>query len=246
MYWLHRGLGNYKQNIKSDGRAEGAGHHTVIDYIRGCILNIETWLAFVAASLVLTMTPGPSILLGVVHSMKYGARKTVLTALGDISANFLQMLLVAIGLGVVIANSELAFTIIKCFGVVTLLYMGFKMLLSKPALLQTEEFSQVSVPAHKLFASGFFVAAGNPKAIVFFTAFFPQFIDPTQPLFPQMAIMCPTMAILDFTWVMLYALSAKRFLGFMESRPMYLNQVGGSALVAASGFLAFSTRASNA
>jgi len=208
-------------------------------------MNIETWLAFVAASLVLTMTPGPSILLGVVHSVKYGARKTVLTALGDISANFLQMLLVAIGLGVVIANSELAFTIIKWFGVVTLLYMGLKMVLSKPALLQTAELSQGSVPAHKLFASGFLVAAGNPKAIVFFTAFFPQFIDPAQPLFPQMAIMCPTMAVLDFTWVMLYALSAKKFLGFMKSRPMYLNQVGGSALVAASGILAFSTRASN-
>ena len=209
-------------------------------------MNIETWFAFVAASLVLTMTPGPSILLGVVHSIKYGARKTVLTALGDISANFLQMLLVAIGLGVVIASSELAFTMIKWFGVVTLLYMGFKMVLSKPAHLQTEELSQSSVPAHKLFASGFFVAAGNPKAIVFFTAFFPQFIDPAQPLFPQMAIMCPTMAVLDFTWVMLYALSAKKFLGFMKSRPMYLNRVGGSALVAASGFLAFSTRASNA
>jgi len=209
-------------------------------------MNIETWLAFVAASLVLTMTPGPSILLGVVHSMKYGARKTVLTALGDISANFLQMLLVAIGLGVVIASSELAFTIIKWFGVVTLLYMGLKMVLSKSVQLQTEEFSHDSVPARKLFVSGFFVAAGNPKAIVFFTAFFPQFIDPAQPLFPQMAIMCPTMAVLDFTWVMLYALSAKKFLGFMKSHPMYLNQVGGSALVAASGFLAFSTRASNA
>jgi len=117
-------------------------------------MNIETWLAFVAASLVLTMTPGPSILLGVVHTMKYGARKVVITALGDISANFLQMFLVGIGLGVVIASSELAFTIIKWFGVVTLLYMGLKMVLSKSTQFQTEEFSHDSVPARKLFASG--------------------------------------------------------------------------------------------
>jgi len=209
-------------------------------------MNIETWLAFVAASLVLTMTPGPSILLGVVHSMKYGVRKTVLTALGDISANFLQMLLVAIGLGVVIASSELAFTIIKWFGVVTLLYMGLKMILSKPVQLRAEEFSQSSVPAYKLFFSGFLVAAGNPKAIVFFTAFFPQFIDLAQPLSQQMAIMCPTMAVLDFSWVMFYALSAKKFIGFMKNRPMYLNRVGGSTLIAASGFTALSSRASNA
>lgn len=206
-------------------------------------MDIETWLAFVAASLVLTMTPGPSILLGVVHAMKYGASKTVVTALGDISANFLQMMLVAIGLGAVIASSESAFLVIKWFGIVTLIYMGIKMLLSKP--LEINKVSEEApVPMHRLFLSGFFVAAGNPKAIVFFTAFFPQFIDPTQPLLQQMAIMCPTMAILDFTWVMIYALSTKKFLGFMKTHPMVLNRVGGSALISASIFLMFSSRSS--
>lgn len=207
-------------------------------------MNLETWLAFVAASLVLTMTPGPSILLGVVHSMKFGPKKTVITAFGDISANFLQMLLVAVGLGVVIASSELAFIIVKWLGVITLLYMGCQMLLSKPPEVQADS-GQLDVPNHKLFISGFLVAAGNPKAIVFFTAFFPQFIDPSLPLFSQMAIMCPTMALLDFTWVMIYAVSAKKFLGFTREHPMILNRVGGSALVAASGFLALTTRSTN-
>ena len=203
-------------------------------------MSIENWLAFVAASLVLTMTPGPSILLGVVHSMKYGSRKTIYTALGDITANFLQMILVAVGLGIIIASSELAFTLIKWFGVVTLLYMGIKMFLSKPEVSQTSE--QLDAKPHKLFMSGFFVAAGNPKAIVFFTAFFPQFIDPTQPLFLQMAIMCPTMALLDFTWVMIYALSARKFLGFMGKHPTLINRAGGGAMVTASGFLAISQK----
>jgi len=207
-------------------------------------MNIETWLAFVAASLVLTMTPGPSIILGMVHTMKYGARKTVATALGDISANFLQMILVAIGLGAVIASSESAFLVIKWFGIATLVYMGLKMLLSKPSDIEQAS-EEEAVPTHKLFLSGFLVAAGNPKAIVFFTAFFPQFIDPSQPLFQQMAIMCPTMALLDFTWVMIYALSTKKFLGFMNTHPMVLNRAGGSALISASVFLMFSNRASN-
>ena len=204
-------------------------------------MEIETWFAFVAASLVLTMTPGPSILLGVVHAMKYGASKTTVTALGDISANFLQMMLVAIGLGAVIASSESAFIAIKWFGIATLIYMGIKMLLSKPPEINHER-EATPVALHKLFISGFFVAAGNPKAIVFFTAFFPQFIDPNQPLFQQMAIMCPTMALLDFTWVMIYALSTKKFLGFMRTHPMVLNRAGGSALISASVFLMFSSR----
>jgi len=207
-------------------------------------MAFETWLAFVVASLVLTMTPGPSILLGVVHSIKFGLKRTVITALGDISANFLQMLLVAIGLGVLIASSELAFIIIKWLGVIALLYMGLQMLFSRPSAIQANG-DESFVSNKKLFLSGFFVAAGNPKAIVFFTAFFPQFIDPSLPLFEQMAIMCPTMALLDFTWVMLYAASAKKSLGFMREHPLLLNRVGGSALVAASGFLAFSTRTTN-
>ena len=204
-------------------------------------MSIETWLAFVAASMILTMTPGPSILLGVVHSINYGVKRTVATALGDISANFLQMMLVAAGLGVIIASSALAFQVIKWFGVLTLIYMGIKMFLSKPTIVDAQE-KQADASPKKLFINGFLVAAGNPKAIVFFTAFFPQFIDPTQPLINQMAIMCPTMAILDFTWVMLYAVSAKRFLGFLKAKPLFLNRVGGSALLCASGYLAFSSK----
>ena len=204
-------------------------------------MSIETWLAFVAASMILTMTPGPSILLGVVHSINYGVKRTVATALGDISANFLQMMLVAAGLGVIIASSALAFQVIKWFGVLTLIYMGIKMFLSKPPIVNTQE-NQADASPKNLFINGFLVAAGNPKAIVFFTAFFPQFIDPSQPLIYQMAILCPTMAILDFTWVMLYAASAKRFLGFLKAKPLFLNRVGGSALLGASAYLAFSSK----
>ena len=171
-------------------------------------MTLETWFTFVIASLILTVTPGPSILLGMVHSVNYGLRKTLFTALGDISANFIQMVLVAVGLGVIIANSEMAFQIIKWFGVVTLIYLGIKMILSKPITeIESTETDQRS--NQTLFFSGFMVAAGNPKAIVFFSAFFPLFINPSEALLPQMLIMCPTMAALDFTMVMLYAYTAK-------------------------------------
>lgn len=206
-------------------------------------MTLETWLAFILASLILTMTPGPSILLGVVHSLNFGVKKTVYTALGDISANFLQMILVAIGLGVIIASSELAFQIIKWFGVITLLYMGLKMFFSKPTQINNTSCENMS--KKKMFTSGFIVAAGNPKAIIFFTAFFPQFIDPQQSLFLQMSILCPTMAFLDFTWVMIYAFSANKFFDKFQSNASYINKFGGSALIGASGFLAMSSKSNS-
>ncbi|QKJ23374.1 LysE family translocator [Poseidonibacter lekithochrous] len=206
-------------------------------------MSIETWIAFVIASLILTMTPGPSILLGVVHSLNFGVKKTVYTALGDITANFLQMILVAIGLGVIIASSELAFLVIKWFGVITLLYMGIKMIMSKPQIIENTK--QESISRKKMFTSGFVVAAGNPKAIIFFTAFFPQFIDPQQSLLLQMSILCPTMALLDFTWVMIYAISANKFFDRFQSNASYINKFSGSALIGASGFLAMSSKSGN-
>jgi len=204
-------------------------------------MPLETFLTYVVACLVLTVTPGPSIFLGVVHSINYGVKRTVFTALGDISANFIQMILVSIGLGVIIANSALAFDFIKWIGAATLFYMGIKMLLSSNKKLQREE-NVKSLSNRKLYISGFMVAAGNPKAIVFFTAFFPQFIDTTQPVFPQLAIMCPTMALLDFTLVMLYAFSANKVLQTSGNKLNIINRVSGGVLVAASGVLALTER----
>ncbi|MEP0233964.1 LysE family translocator [Roseibium sp.] len=202
-------------------------------------MSFETWLAFAAASLILTMTPGPSILLGVVHALKFGARRTIFTALGDISANMLQMMIVALGLGVVIATSPAAFQVIKWFGVAALVYMSLKMLRARP----TADMSMDVVDEGgclRLFSSGFFVALGNPKALVFFSAFFPQFLDPAVPAWSQLFAMCPTMAVLDFSWVMLYALTARKFLRFLDRHPTALNRTGGSALLGAAGYLSLS------
>ncbi|MCV0425807.1 MAG: LysE family translocator [Roseibium sp.] len=204
-------------------------------------MTFENWLTFVAASLVLTMTPGPSVLLGMVHSLNFGTRKTLFTALGDISANLIQMLLVALGLGVVIANSEFAFQVIKWGGVLVLVYMSLRLWRSTPELEVASLEGSDAHPA-RLFASGFLVAIGNPKALVFFTAFFPQFLDPSTNLAKQLLAMCPTMAALDFSFVMLYAVGAKGLLGFLHSHPKLLNRVSGAALMSAAGFMGLVAR----
>lgn len=202
-------------------------------------MSLETWLAFVAASLVLTITPGPSVVLGMVHALNFGARRTLFTALGDITANMIQMLLVAVGLGVVIAASETAFQVIKWGGVAVLIVMSLKLLRSKPVLADEGKETKSARP-FRLFAAGFLVAIGNPKALVFFTAFFPQFIDPQQLLAPQLMMMCPTMAFLDFAFVMLYALGAKGMLGFLRNHPRLLNRLSGTAMMSAAGLMAMS------
>jgi len=204
-------------------------------------MDINVWLTYVLASLVLTITPGPSIFLGIVHSLNYGVKRTLFTALGDISANFIQMILVSIGLGAIIANSDVAFDVIKWLGAATLFYMGIKMLFSSAnGVKKQEDLQQVS--NLRLYISGFMVAAGNPKAIVFFTAFFPQFIDTTQPIFQQLAIMCPTMALLDFSMVMLYAFSANRVLTTGKEKLHRVNRISGAVLVGVSGALALTSR----
>jgi len=202
-------------------------------------MPLETYLAFVAASLILTMSPGPSILLGMVHALRFGSKKTLFTALGDISANLIQMLLVAIGLGLVIANSVFAFQMLKWGGVAVLVYMSVKMLRAAPLKGPETPGTGSSHPA-RLFLSGFLVAFGNPKALVFFTAFFPQFIDPAADLGWQLLIMCPTMAALDFAFVMLYATGARSALGFLQAHPGLLNRISGTALMGAAGLLALS------
>lgn len=199
-------------------------------------MTFETWLAFAAASLLLTMTPGPSILLGMVHSLNFGARKTVYTALGDISANMVQMLLVAIGIGVVLAHSAFMFQAIKWTGVLVLLFMGWRAW-HAPSSYEPDGEKTRRDDAIKLFASGFLVAIGNPKALVFFTAFFPQFIDPAKNLQSQLLLMCPTMALLDFSFVMLYAAGAGELLGFLKKHPRALNRLSGSVLMTAAGVL---------
>ncbi|ASP36403.1 LysE family translocator [Labrenzia sp. VG12] len=202
-------------------------------------MSLETYLAFMAAALILTMSPGPSILLGMVHALHFGSKRTLFTALGDITANLIQMLLVAIGLGVLIANSLFAFQLLKWGGVIVLICMSLRMLRAAPASAGPGTPDVPSSRPARLFLSGFLVAFGNPKALVFFTAFFPQFIDPTADLGPQLLLMCPTMAALDFAFVMLYAAGARAAFGFLRAHPGLLNKVGGTALMGAAGFLAF-------
>jgi len=210
-------------------------------------MSFEIWFSFTLLVFLLVLTPGPSILIGMSHALRYGARPTLMTALGDVTANMIQMVIAAVGLGAVLATSVTAFAIVKWCGVGFLLVIGLLSFIRKPTEIKiktgTETNSQACFePANalRLFREGFLVAAGNPKAIAFFGALFPQFVDPAQPLAPQLLILGATFVFFDYSFVMIYAVGAARVMPWLVKRGgnNVVARLSGGVLIVAAGLLA--------
>lgn len=158
-------------------------------------MPLHTWLVFVAAVLVLTITPGPSVLMAVTTSVNRGFREAVWAALGSTTAIVGIMTLSAAGLGAILAASELLFSLLKWVGAAYLAYLGLRALCGSAAELDLSESAPASQP--RSFVRGFLVGASNLKALVFFTALFPQFIDPAVPQAPQFMLLGATFVALE-------------------------------------------------
>ena len=209
-------------------------------------MNFTLWISFVGTVLILVWTPGPSVLLATANSMKYGARKTIGTILGDLSANLIQMVLASAGLATIVINSGQLFQIIKWFGVLYLIYIGLKKIISTPSIKfqnrNTENRSFLS-----LYTEGFLMSAANPKAIVFFAALFPLFINQSSPFIPQVFILGVTFLILDGISLLAYSYFAKRLKGYLENtKKVHLqNRIVGSLLILSGIMLSMVKRANN-
>ncbi|WP_417846758.1 LysE family translocator [Thalassospira povalilytica] len=209
-------------------------------------MSFEIWLSFTVLVFLMVLTPGPSILIGMSHALRYGARPTLMTALGDVSANMIQMVIAAVGLGAVLATSAAAFAVVKWCGVAFLLVIGLMSFFRKSPKNKDQTGIEIKnagvyepVSRRKLFREGFLVAAGNPKAIAFFGALFPQFVDPTAPLAPQLLILGATFVVLDYTFVMIYAMGAARIMPWLIRRggTDVIARVSGGILIIAAGLL---------
>ena len=159
-----------------------------------------------------SIIPGPSMLLALTHGMKYGAKKTVASALGNLTVTLIQAAISIAGLGTILVASETIFYIIKWAGAAYLVYIGFCIFLSSDSLVPEDDSDQ---PAElntlkKMFLQAALVTAGNPKAIVFFTAVFPQFINPNSSYLFQSCILLGLGAIIAFSCFMIYALSGQK------------------------------------
>jgi threonine/homoserine/homoserine lactone efflux protein len=205
-------------------------------------MSWEVWGAFVAASVVLLLIPGPTVLLVVSYALGRGWRVAapvaVGVALGDLTAMTLSML----GVGALLASSAALFTVLKWVGAAYLIWLGVK-LWRAGGTLEARARKDATPPLGML-AHAWLVTTLNPKSIVFFVAFLPQFLDPARGFWTQMAIFEATFVTLAFANAFGYALLGARA-GRLAASPRALrlvNRAGGTALIAA-GAAALTARA---
>ncbi len=205
-------------------------------------MTIELWAAFVAASIVMLIIPGPTILTVISYSVAHGKRANaplvLAVALGDSTALILSLL----GLGALLATSALWFIVIKWIGGLYLLYLGAK-------LFRTGVSTSIAVTPNlpgsrwKLFANTWLVTALNPKGIIFFVAFLPQFLNTANAIAPQLWILSSTfvlLATLNATLYAVFAGTARRILTSHAAQKRF-NSAGGS-LLSAAGIWALTAR----
>lgn len=197
-------------------------------------MPVELWLAFVAASGVLLVIPGPTILTVISYSVAHGRRSNVplvaAVALGDSTALVLSLL----GLGALLQASASWFTLVKWAGGLYLLYLGIRLLRAgvSPAVLLTPA---AEASRWKLFLNTYLVTALNPKGIVFFVAFLPQFVSPGSNSAHQLWILAATfvgLAIVNATLYAVFAASARKLMSSPRASRRF-NLAGGTLLSAA-------------
>lgn len=202
-------------------------------------MSFEHWFAFAAASAVLLAIPGPTILLVISYALGHGRKIAGATVAGVALGDFTAMTASMLGLGALLATSAAVFTVLKWIGAAYLVWLGIKLWRAPVAndSGSTVETSPAERPL-RIFLHTYAVTALNPKSILFFVAFLPQFLDLSRPLFAQMAIFETTFLILATINAALYAWLAAAA-GSTIRKPnirRIVNRLGGSLLIGA-GFL---------
>ena len=197
-------------------------------------MSLDHWLAFAAASAVMLAIPGPTILLVISYALGHGRKAAGATVAGVALGDFTAMTASMLGLGALLATSAAIFTVLKWAGAAYLVWLGIK-LWRAPVSLSAEGDAPAEGKPFRIFAHAYVVTALNPKSIVFFVAFLPQFLDVTRPVLPQMAIFEITFLVLGSLNALFYALlaSAARKTIRKPSVQKVVNRTGGTLLVGA-------------
>jgi threonine/homoserine/homoserine lactone efflux protein len=197
-------------------------------------MPLELWFAFVVASCVLLVVPGPTVMLVVSTALARGRGSAWATVPGVALGDFTAVTASLLGAGAVLAASASLFTAMKLIGAAYLVWLGIKLWRTKPQLEETQD---LALPRSRraMFWQAYVVTALNPKGIVFFVAFLPQFVSPAQPVVPQFALLGATFIVLATVIVGIWALLAGSLRARLR-RPATLrlvNRLGGSFLIGA-------------
>ena len=208
-------------------------------------MSPDSWIAFAAASAILLAVPGPTILLVVSYSLGHGRRLALPLIAGVALGDFIAMTASMLGLGALLAVSATLFTVLKWIGALYLIYLGVR--LFRAEVPAEPESADPGDDPLRVAAHAFAVTALNPKSIVFFVAFLPQFLAKDQSYLPQMAVMEATFLALAALNAAAYAFAAAGARSAI-SRPgmrRMVNRAGGSLLIGA-GVLTLAWRRSAA
>ncbi|MEM1313495.1 MAG: LysE family translocator [Pseudomonadota bacterium] len=210
-------------------------------------MTFEVWLAFAVASAVLVAIPGPTVMLVVGYALGEGRRSVVATAPGVALGDVIAMTGSMLGVGAILAASATLFSAVKLAGAAYLLWLGWRMWRGASdagGAAETLAKRAEGRSAWRMFRESFVVTLLNPKGLVFFVAFVPQFIDPTAPLAAQLVILISTFTALGFLNAVLWGLAA----GEMRARVArpgvmaWIARAGGGCLIGAGAVTALSAR----
>ena len=187
------------------------------------------FILFLQIIIFLFITPGTPRIVIVSYSMNYGVRNCVWTALGDITANFVQATLVIFVLGTFFSDNPSFLNFFKWIGVIYLFYLAYDVYKSSPKDINSKIITSKSF--FSFFKDGFLVAGTSPKAWLFFPLIFPQFIDFNSNYIVQFFILITTYVVLDFLSLIGYAMLAQKLINWIKTNPKTINTISASVLV---------------
>lgn len=202
------------------------------------------WFSLLTASVVISLTPGAGAINTMSNALTVGWRRSIWGVVGLQLALLVHIVIVAAGVGVLVAQTPVLFTAIRYLGAAYLAYLGLRLLLARPAAKTGESDAAVSRggSAWSMLRRGFWVNLLNPKAIVFFLAFLPQFVRVSEPLLPQYVLIALTVVVVDLSvmWFF-FAATARPFRRYVSSErgQRVLNTVFGVLFIAVACLLLF-------
>ncbi len=203
-------------------------------------MHLSNWLVFCGVAFLVTFSPGPGVLLAISNAMSHGRQHWLASSLGNASGLVIISGVAMAGMGAVLAVSALAFTVLKLAGALYLIYLGVRQWRSQAVSFAAaaEASSDAGVHANrpqtrKLYTQGMGVALTNPKAILFFSALFPQFITADAPVLEQAVLLTLTFVLMSLASHLFYVLVARLFRGQLAdpSRQKVFNRVSGGLFV---------------
>ncbi len=197
-------------------------------------MDIHAYFIFLTTTIIVCMSPGPAVITIASQGARHGAKKAIFGVTGVASANVVYFLLSATGIASLLVASNFVFSIIKWVGVAYLVYLGLNAILSKSGGLRVNQSVSSNAKGIALFSQGLIVELANPKALLYFLALLPQFIDIEKPILLQLFIMGVSCLVVDLLSYTMYAYIGQK-LSSDSVKASVVNMINKSA----GGFLLF-------